>query len=58
MANDSVDAGGAAEHAGTGDPVRFHREKEMGGELGFHGPLRLCSRSHLLGPALLPYGFW
>ncbi|GFY93860.1 ammonium transporter 2 [Actinidia rufa] len=43
---------GLPERAGSGNPVRQHREEEVGRELGLHGPLRLRSGGHLLGPAL------
>lgn len=54
MAVDGGDAGGASEHTGTGDPLRQHREEEMGGELGVHGILRLRGGAALLGGVGLP----
>ena len=49
VADDLGDAGGDAERAGAGDPVRQHREEEVGGELGVHGALRLRRRVAVLG---------
>uniref|UniRef100_A0A453G0Z7 Ammonium transporter AmtB-like domain-containing protein n=1 Tax=Aegilops tauschii subsp. strangulata TaxID=200361 RepID=A0A453G0Z7_AEGTS len=49
MADDRRDAGGTSEHARPGDPLRQHREEEVGRELGLHGTLRLRRRVAVLG---------
>uniref|UniRef100_A0A453G0Z3 Ammonium transporter AmtB-like domain-containing protein n=1 Tax=Aegilops tauschii subsp. strangulata TaxID=200361 RepID=A0A453G0Z3_AEGTS len=49
MADDRCNAGGTAEHARPGDPLRQHREEEVGRERGLHGALRLRRRVALLG---------
>lgn len=54
VAADGGDAGGASEHARTGDPLRQHREEKMGGELCLHGVLCLRDGAGLLGGVGLP----
>lgn len=54
VADDGVGAGGNPEHAGPGDPLRQHSEKEVGGQLGLHGSLCLRRRAHLLGSHRIP----
>lgn len=54
VAADGGGHGGAAERPGAGDTVRQHGEEEMGGELGFHGPLRLRVGAGVLGPVGVP----
>ncbi|KAK9001034.1 hypothetical protein V6N11_082826 [Hibiscus sabdariffa] len=56
MAVDSFHTGRDSEHARTRNPLRQHRQEEMGRQLRLHGSLRLCPRPHLLGPFMLPHG--
>lgn len=49
MANDIGDTGGPTKRTGAGDTVWQHSEEEMGGELGFHGAVRLRGGGDMLG---------
>ncbi|GLT39306.1 hypothetical protein SLA2020_135040 [Shorea laevis] len=57
MAADGDDAGWHAERSRTCDPLRQHGDEEMGRELCFHGPIRLCCGLTMLGSLCPPHVF-
>lgn len=55
MAANNSNTGGSPNHPRPRHPLRKHGEKEMGYQLGFHGVLRLCYGSPMLGRVGFPH---